>query len=192
MPVEPHRKRTIAFFDGQNLFNAAKTCFGYSFPNYDPKALAHEICDRHGWDLLQTRFYTGIPDDESDPRHHFWVAKLANLGRQRVFTFSRPTRHGHEKGIDVRLALDVVGLAFDGAYDIGLIFSQDQDLAEVKPDVRRISIRDKRWIKLASAFPVSAHSLNTRGINGMDWIPIDRSVYDACLDQRDYRQSRSR
>ncbi len=101
MPDEPRRKRTIAFFDGQNLFNAAKACFGYSFPNYDPKMLTQAICERQGWDLVQTRFYTGIPDDESDPRHHFWVAKLANLGRRQVFTFSRPTRHGHEKGIDV-------------------------------------------------------------------------------------------
>ncbi len=188
MPEEPRLKRTIAFFDGQNLFNAAKACFGYSFPNYDPKALAQEICERQGWTLAQTRFYTGIPADASDPRHHFWVARLANLGRREVFTFSRPTQHGHEKGIDVRLALDVVSLAFDGAYDVGLIFSQDQDLAEVRPDVRRISIRDSRWIKLASAFPVSEHNFRTRGINGTDWIPIDRSLYDACLDPRDYRR----
>ncbi len=190
MPEEPRLKKTIAFFDGQNLFHAAKACFGYSFPNYDRKALAGEICERQGWDLVQTRFYTGIPEDESDPRHHFWVAKLANLGRQNVVTYSRPTRYGHEKGIDVRLALDVVGLALDGAYDVGLIFSQDQDLAEVRPDVRRISIRNRRWIKLACAFPVSEHSPNTRGINGMDWIPVDRSLYDACLDPRDYRRKR--
>jgi hypothetical protein len=26
-----------------------------------------------------------------------------------------------------------------------------------------------------------------RGINGTDWIKIDRATYDACLDARDYR-----
>lgn len=36
MPAEPPVKRAIAFFDGQNLFYAAKYAFGYSWPNYDP------------------------------------------------------------------------------------------------------------------------------------------------------------
>jgi hypothetical protein len=37
------------------------------------------------------------------------------------------------------------------------------------------------------AFPSSPTSRNTRGINGSDWIRIDRAAYDACLDSRDYR-----
>ena len=37
----------------------------------------------------------------------------------------------HEKGIDVRLALDVVALARKRQFDIALIFSQDQDLQEL-------------------------------------------------------------
>ncbi len=32
MPVEPILKRAIAFFDGQNLFYAAKYAFGYPWP----------------------------------------------------------------------------------------------------------------------------------------------------------------
>lgn len=28
MPVEPSTKRTVAFFDGQNLYHAAKEAFG--------------------------------------------------------------------------------------------------------------------------------------------------------------------
>jgi hypothetical protein len=44
-----------------------------------------------------------------------------------------------------------------------------------------------RWIKIASAFPVSPAASNRRGINSTDWIPIDRALYDQCLDRRDYR-----
>ena len=40
MPAEPSQKRTVAFFDGQNLFYAVKKAFGYNWPNYDPLALA--------------------------------------------------------------------------------------------------------------------------------------------------------
>ena len=39
MPSEPATKRAFAFFDGQNLFYAAKEAFGYPFPNYDPRLL---------------------------------------------------------------------------------------------------------------------------------------------------------
>ncbi len=94
-----------------------------------------------------------------------------------------------EKGIDVRLAIDVVRLALSKAYDVVLIFSQDQDLSEVVDEVKSISRRDKRWIRVACAYPVSPASENTRGINGADWIEIDRHTYDLCLDNRDFRPS---
>jgi uncharacterized LabA/DUF88 family protein len=38
---------------------------------------------------------------------------------------------GEEKGIDVRIALDVIAEAHRRAYDVALILSQDQDLSEV-------------------------------------------------------------
>jgi hypothetical protein len=43
MSAEPALKRTVAFFDGQNLFHAAKTAFGYVYPNYDPFLLARAL-----------------------------------------------------------------------------------------------------------------------------------------------------
>jgi hypothetical protein len=54
MPVEPPVKRAAAFIDGQNLFYAAKEAFGYTFPNYDPRALAEAVCRTKGWTLDRT------------------------------------------------------------------------------------------------------------------------------------------
>lgn len=190
MPLEPSGKRTIAFIDGQNLFYAVKKAFGYTYPNYDPKVLAERIAVPRGWSLTQTFFYTGIPDPGDDPFwNHFWTAKLAVMGTRGVETFSRTLRYrnqtvqlpdgststvlvGQEKGIDVRIALDVVRLARENRYDVALIFSQDQDLSEVADEVRAISIQQARWIKVACAFPVSPTSENRRGINGTEWIRI--------------------
>lgn len=209
MPPEPSGKRTIAFIDGQNLFYAVKKAFGYTYPNYDPKALAERIAAPRGWTLTQTFFYTGIPDPGDDPFwNHFWTAKLAVMGTRGVETFSRTLRYrnqtvqlpdgststvlvGQEKGIDVRIALDVVRLARENRYDVALIFSQDQDLSEVADEVRAISIQQARWIKVACAFPVSPTSENRRGINGTEWIRIDRVTYDGCLDPNDYRPKKS-
>jgi hypothetical protein len=40
----------------------------------------------------------------------------------------------HPKGIDVRLALDILGLGHRNSYDVALVFGQDQDLSEVADD----------------------------------------------------------
>jgi uncharacterized LabA/DUF88 family protein len=207
--TEPTNKRTIAFIDGQSLFHAAKDAFGYIYPNYDVSALAAAICKEQNWQLQQVRFYTGIPDATDDPYwNHFWTAKLAQMGRQGVKIFNRPLKYrnqvvrlpdgrassvlvGQEKGIDVRLALDVVTCAHRRAFDVALIFSQDQDLSEVADEIRTLTKEQIRWIKTACAFPVSPTSKNQRGINNTDWIKIDRTLYDGCIDPRDYRPKKT-
>jgi hypothetical protein len=81
--IEPADKRTIVFFDGQNLFHAARAAFGYTFPNYDPMALSTTVCKQQGWKLVEVRFYTGVPDAGDDPFwNHFWTSKLAQTGRR--------------------------------------------------------------------------------------------------------------
>jgi uncharacterized LabA/DUF88 family protein len=205
---EPEVKRAAVFVDGQNLFHAAREAFGYTYPNYDVMALSREICASRGWDLGEVRFYTGIPDAGDNPFwHHFWTHKLAAMGRQGVVVFSRALRYrnrtidlpdgrqhsfltGEEKGIDVRIALDVIALAHRRAYDVAVVLSQDQDLSEAAVEIRTIAREQRRWIKIASAFPKSPASRNKRGINSTDWIPIDRALYDQCLDSRDYRMQK--
>lgn len=48
MRVERTEKRTVAFFDGQNLFHAAREAFGYTWPNYDVAKLAHALVSMQG------------------------------------------------------------------------------------------------------------------------------------------------
>jgi len=206
MPAEPATKRAIAFVDGQNLFYAVKSAFGYSYPNYDIPALAAAVCKSRGWTLAGVRFYTGIPSVQDDAFwNYFWTAKLAVMGTRGVVTYSRHLKYrnqtvqlpngttttvlvGQEKGVDVRLALDIVRLAREAAYDVAVLFSQDQDLSEVADEVRAISVAQQRWIRVACAFPISPTYSNTRGVNNTDWVRIDRSQYDACIDPTDYRK----
>jgi hypothetical protein len=99
---------------------------------------------------------------------------------------------GEEKGIDIRIAIDVIRMAHHKDYDVALIFSQDQNLSEVAKEIRTISQEQDRWIKVACAFPLSPTTLNRRGIDRTDWIQIDRAIYDACLDRRNYRPKDSK
>jgi uncharacterized LabA/DUF88 family protein len=200
VPAEPRVLRAVAFFDGRNLAHAAKETFGHS--HYHPRALAAAVCRREGWTLAEARFYAGIPDPWDDPHgSRRWAARLAQMGQDGVRTFTRPLVHrdqvfrlpdgttvqtvvGQEKGIDVRIALDVVRLAHRRVYEVALVFSQDQDLAEVAEEIRTIAQQQRRRIRIASAYPGPA-ARNPRGIDGMEWIAIDRATYDACRDPRD-------
>jgi hypothetical protein len=154
---------------------------------------------------LRLTSYTGFPEiKDSEFWNYFWTARLAVMGTRDIKTFGRHLKYrnqtvrlpggatttvlvGQEKGIDVRLALDVVRFAREKKFDVGVIFSQDQDLSEVAAEVRSIARDQNRWIKLSCAYPISPTTLNKRGISGTDWLQIDRAAYDTCLDPNDYR-----
>ncbi len=198
---QPPNCRTVAFFDTQNLYRFVKDCFGYTYPNFDPVKLATFICKQKGWQLTQTRLYTGVPRIESDPFWHtFWSNKIAILKRKGVYCFKRElvTRIKEmnlpdgtiekvpflmEKGIDVRIAIDIITMARKNLYDVALLFSQDQDLSEVALEIRSIAHEQCRWIKTACAFPEG----RTRGIDNTEWIQISKADYDRCIDPSDYR-----
>ena len=205
-PHEPSSKRVIAFIDGQNLLYSVKNAFGYLYPNYDVKLLAEKICKERGWTLQQVKFYTGVPDSNDDQFwSDFWTRKLGAMGQKGIAIYSRKLRYrnqtvslpngqahtflvGQEKGIDIRIAIDIIRAAHQKICDVCLVFSQDQDLSEVADEVRIIAKEQDRWIKIASVFPISPTYKNTRGINNTDWVKIDRKTYDACIDPNDYRK----
>ncbi len=198
-------KRAMVFVDGQNLFHAAKERFGSRWPDFDVLKLAAYVCDLEGWELISARFYTGVPEEDRDPFWAgFWRRKLLGMRRQGIVVFTRPLRYRRrkvhledgtvqrvlapeEKGIDVRIALDVIRLARQRQYDVAVIFSQDQDLSEVAAEIRTIAREQGRWIKIASAYPSSRGPRRARGIDRTDWIEIPQEVYESCRDLRDYR-----
>ena len=175
-------KRAVAFFDGQNLFNHAKAAFGYDYPNYCALSLAAMVCKTKNFHLQEIRFYTGIPDQRRDPsRHQFWTAKLLAMSRQGIITYSRPLRYrrkkfhigdgieyegevSEEKGIDVRLAIDVISLVRPHPIDIAIIFIQDQDLSgssdsrmrQSSPKRHRLLLSPRRQGRIEKRNPYSA------------------------------------
>jgi hypothetical protein len=210
MMEEPAEKRAVAFFDGQNLYRHAKEAFGHHHPNYDPVKLFNAVCMREGWKPFGVRFYTGTPTAAKSPMWHgFWSNKLLALRRAGVLVYNRAIRyHEHEiqapdgsfftidtpqeKGIDIRLALDVVRLALSKQFDVGVIFSQDQDLSELVDDIKEIGRSQDRWIKLSCAYPVGPLATTSRGIDKTYWVHMDKNFYDACLDPYDYRPTQFR
>ncbi len=195
-PVEPLPARAIAFIDGMNLFNAAKRAWLYNVPTYDAHALADAVCAKNGWNLVESRFYVGLPGESVDPRRHYWWrAKLrAMQGRGGVFAWSRELRYvhndvgqlvllnngradGREKGIDLRMALDAMELALANKFDVALLFTQDQDFAEL--------VRSLKTVR-NSLIVACAHPQGGTCVKSATSVPYDRAMYDAAKDPVDY------
>lgn len=199
--------RVSAFVDGANLFNWAKRCFGYKHPNYDIRRLIDAIIAMEpNRQLVSGCFYVGIPDRLDDARNHaWWTKKLAVIGRSGVQVESRRLKRRElrihlegivyfdktiprlvEKGIDLKLGLDLVRLARDNVYDTAIVFSQDGDLVEAVEEVHRLARKQDRRISVECAYPV-APGLDSRPIRRTIPREISKPIYDACIDPADYR-----
>lgn len=198
-------KYAMGFFDAQNLFRHAKDAFGHIHPNFDPIKLHNAVCAVHGWNANLTRFYTGVPEQRRNRMWAgYWNNRVLALKRAGVHVTTRKLRYHdermerpdgtvgvmtsvHEKGIDVRLALDIVKLARKKNYDVAVLYSQDQDLCEVVDEVREIATEQNRKIEICCAFPAGGNATSRRGIDRTNWFRMDEAFYNACLDTRDYR-----
>lgn len=202
---DPRPPYAMAFIDGQNLYQHAKEAFGHHHPNYDPLKLHSMVCASRGWQPRGVRFYTGVPSATREPMWAgYWSNRVLALKRAGVLVTTRPLRYRtsvafdsngdeqeiiipQEKGIDVRLALDIVRCALDGQFEVGVIYSQDQDLSEVVSDIKHIANAAGKDLKLACAYPYGPNASSKRGIDKIEWIKIEQHDYDQCLDPKDYR-----
>lgn len=193
----PASKRLYTFFDCQNLFKTAREAWGYPYPNFDPIKLSIMIQHKNpDWQLENILIYTGIHHPRKNKFwYSFWTNKLQVAARDpRVTATTRYLKYsnddGHEiareKGIDIKIALDLIRLARMNVYDVAVLFSQDNDFAEVAEELRDVAKENNRWIKIASAYPCNTPG-KQRGIEKTDWIPFDKADYDKCIDHKDYR-----
>lgn len=205
-PYSPSICRVHAFFDAQNLFLTAKECFGYKYPNFDPIKLAKEITKlERGRKLKKIHLYTGVHSIKEDEfLHKFWMNKLQGLRRAGVDAHHRFLKYTEvkkitesgeveiikkprEKGVDVKIAVDLIRLARKGLYDTVIIFSQDTDLNEAIDELYEVKKEFNRWIRFECAYPYKEGMKNPRGLKRTKWWKISKELYDKCLDERDYR-----
>jgi len=185
---EPAVKRVVAYFDGRNLRKSARSAFGdREYENIHPLKLARLICARQGWQLENVNFYIGVPGKGrkvAGETRQDWLDRANLWKNEGVTVYTRDLAcDNREKGIDVRIALDVARHMQTGEFDIALIFSQDQDFREVVDEVHRVASEERRWLKVASAYPARVQDKNCRGIDGADVdVPLDRGTVARCLE----------
>lgn len=186
---------TIVFFDGQNIYRAALTSwrtadgdtYKYTFPSYDVEKLATTLASKTaGRVIIQIRFYTGVPTSSQNYHWHcFWVEKLKYLESQGIEVFKgKINAHDQEKGVDVKIAIDLIRLTYERQYEAAIILSQDRDFEPAIHLAKELAKDQNRQLVFESHFIIGD---SDRGIPGTSWKPIDKTTYDACYDPRDYR-----
>ena len=189
--------RTVVFIDGQNLYRLAKNAWGkyghpYHFPCYDVMKVAQALTNRiEGRRLSEVRFYTGVPTPlQSELWARFWRKKIYAMELQGIQVYEgRISGGSQEKGVDVSIATDLLWYTYRNLLDTAIIVSQDSDLAPAVRIAKDFARDQGRWVNFESAYPdpLTARNKPRRGIDGTQWVVIDKAMYDSCLDPIDYR-----
>ena len=199
--------RMIVFVDAQNFYRSARRAFfddgldPYRFGQFHPSALGELLAARDaGRTLAEVRLYTGRPDAYLQPAAHranvlqcqAWEqAGCSVFTRQLRYPYGWPDNAGgqrpQEKGIDVRMALDIALLAYKGHYDVGVVCSADTDLIpaieEVLADERGIQVEVAGWRAGRFRQRLSIKSQNL----WCHW--LSREDYERVRDDTDYAAS---
>lgn len=194
-------KRTIFFYDGQNLHHSVKEAWWkkgvsprlYKYTNFDVVTLSNQILTKlPNCHIEQIRFYTGVPSRAQNFfYHHFWTNKLRHLQNQGIKVHKgRISSRGQEKGVDIAIAIDLIKLTYDQGYDAVNIISSDQDFGPAVKLAKQIAKNQGRSLNFYSSSPFESGVFENRGIAGTQWIKFDRKFYEACLDPRDYKGSK--
>jgi uncharacterized LabA/DUF88 family protein len=199
VPATPVPIRAAVFIDGQNLYHRCRDHFAW--PWVHPHKLAQALLDedlRTGESssrvLACVRYYTGIHDLARRPEpHRLMVRRLQAYTADGVTAIAIPLRYdgkgaGREKGVDVRIALDMVRFGRKGLFDVAVVVSEDSDLDEAVKDL--YALRDhERWIAVENALPHSGtpHARSPRWLSSARRRrPITQHMFAATRDDTRY------
>jgi uncharacterized LabA/DUF88 family protein len=191
------------WIDGQNLFHRAKSVFGHKTPDYDIRGLSQALCKQMGWELERIHFYSGIPAEVESPRwYHFWKDKLEDAMAQegvpiQIFTPELRYRNewvqrhddqwqiyraATEKGVDVRLSLDMVDSTHERTFDAMILMSEDSDLQVAVDRCKEIARKQGRELPIVNAYPHNpAHHFIRRAMASTIPLRFDQPFYEQHL-----------
>lgn len=190
--------RVTVFLDYQNVHKSGHEAFCQSYAPIheclvDPLLVAEAVIAQRapGGTLEQVRVYRGRPDPRKEPRlasandqqMSAWIKDDRVLVKRRALRypedwFAGSDERPQEKGIDVSVAIDMVRLAYENTYDVGILFSRDSDLL---PPLEMI-----RDLKLAHVETAGWAGTTRIGGRGVYHHTLDQAVFEQVRDTRYY------
>ena len=142
-------KRVFVFIDGSNFYHRLKElCERLEqkrrLLDFDYRGFVDSLVSAH--QLVGVRYYVGAirrnNNDERSERLYAdqqkLLARLERYGIDHVLgtLIRHPDQSFHEKGVDVRLAVEMIRFAREDIYDIAYLLSSDTDLVAAVEEVQ--------------------------------------------------------
>lgn len=142
-------KRTFIFIDGSNFYHklkelSAKFDDKKRLLDFDYRSFSQWLVEQN--EVAGMRYYVGaISRNKGDKKseelyanQQKLLARLHNQGIPVVLgtLIQHPDKSFHEKGVDVRLAVEMIRFARQNAYDIAYLVSSDTDLVAAVEEVQ--------------------------------------------------------
>ena len=139
--------KVAVFIDGSNFYNKLKDLSIRHTANFDYRGLAEWLA--HGRDVVYCGYYVGVvrakPGDvkaEAMKNHQVNLFNNLQSKRQRITVHRGYIMENsgvfHEKGVDVKIAVDLLTGAYEDNYDTAILVSSDTDLIPVIQKVRAL------------------------------------------------------
>ncbi len=139
--------RVIVFIDGSNLYHRLRFLFSnkkdVSLLDFDFSAFCGWLCKDNS--LVEIRYYIGAVrrqknNEKSEKMYANQQRLFFKLQRQNIkIILGQLIQHRdksyHEKGVDVRLAVEMIRFARQDKYDIAYLLSSDTDLVPAVEEV---------------------------------------------------------
>jgi uncharacterized LabA/DUF88 family protein len=133
-------KRVMIFIDGSNMYYNMMKNFGKASLNYRKFSIKLTGENR---ELIRTYYYNCPLDQNENPASYKLQQKFFNnlyntpdlevrLGRLQP----KPDGRKIEKGVDVKLAVDMLSKAWKNQYDVAVLISGDADFVEVVQEIK--------------------------------------------------------
>ena len=168
------KEKIVVFIDGSNLYHDLVKNFGKA--KLDFKAFADFLAGKNK--LVQVYYYNAPLNQKDNPSAYQSQQRFfSSLGKIPRFEVKlgrlekRPKSPPVEKGVDVRMAVDIVTHAYSNIYDIGIVVSGDADFV---PAIKAAQDFGKKMVNVC--FPKTKSFHLNQVCN--ETITIDKEAFD--------------
>ena len=131
----------MVFIDGSNLYHSLKNSFGTA--SIDIEKFCNKLVEKNN--LIRIFYYTAPLNQIDNPKAYSeqqkFLSKLSQIKRITIFLGrleKRPDNHKVEKGVDVKLAVDLLINSFENKFDVAYIVSNDSDFVSAITEVQNM------------------------------------------------------
>jgi len=158
-------ERIIIFIDNSNIFKG--------FQKYNIKANYEKLKNliTHGRKLDNIFLYEGVVYPMSPEKKNWYKELTSRSGYVIKVSFDKIATGGAiEKKVDIKIAIDIISLAYEDAYDTAVLVSGDGDFVPIVKKVKDLGKNVEVWAFRYSLANSLKRELEKENVNYLDQI----------------------